>query len=73
MHLKDIDPGLAAQGLKGSSFCELGAGALDLAGCMEALEAIGYNGWIMVERDQRVDDYVQSAHNMRNALRALGY
>ena len=73
VHLKDIDPALAAQGLKGPSFVELGAGALDLAGCMQALEDIGYDGWVMVERDRRVADYVQSARTMRQALRGLGY
>jgi len=73
VHLKDYDPALVAQGLKGPSFVELGTGAFDLPGAMQALEDIGYTGWVMVERDRRVDDYVQSAHNMRRVLSELGY
>jgi len=40
---------------------------------MKTLEDIGFDGWVMVERDRRVDDYVQSARNMQQALRRLGY
>ena len=73
VHLKDFDPELAAQGLIGASFVELGAGALDLEGVMQALKDVGFDGWVTVERDSRVDDYVQSARNMREVLRRLGY
>ena len=53
--------------------CELGKGALDLAGVIKALEDIGYQGWIMIERDSREPDYVQSAKNMRAVMRKYGY
>jgi inosose dehydratase len=32
-------------------FCELGQGDCDLAGFKTALEARGYDGWIVVEQD----------------------
>jgi sugar phosphate isomerase/epimerase len=49
----------------------LGTGALDLKSVLKALDDIEYEGWIMVERDNRVPDYVQSARNMRALLRRM--
>lgn len=73
VHLKDIRPERVGrkQGT-GEKFCELGTGALDLAGVIRALEDIRYRGWIMVERDNRVPDYVASAEAMRATLRRHG-
>ena len=62
VHLKDVDPvvleGLASGGVASFSeavrarlFTELGAGALDLPGCLRALAGRGYAGWLMVEQD----------------------
>ena len=74
IHLKDIDQEAVGKGYRGgSSFWELGTGALDLPGVMTALEEIGFDGWVTVERDCRVQDYAQSARNMRQTLRGLGY
>jgi inosose dehydratase len=74
VHLKDIDLELAAMPeMKGKCFCDLGTGGLDLLGVMRALEDIDFDGWVMVERDQRVEDYVQSARNMRDVLRRLSF
>lgn len=74
IHLKDIDPaGVGSRKRGGSVFCELGSGALDLGGVLAALDWIGYSGWLMVERDRRVSDYVRSARNMREVLRRRGY
>jgi sugar phosphate isomerase/epimerase len=56
----------------GEKFCELGTGVLDLTGVIKALEDIRYEGWIMVERDSREPDYIQSAKNMRAVLQRLG-
>jgi sugar phosphate isomerase/epimerase len=39
---------------------------------IKALEDIRYEGWIMVERDSREPDYVQSAKNMRAVLKKFG-
>ncbi|MEA2633069.1 MAG: inosose dehydratase [Chloroflexota bacterium] len=62
VHLKDVDP-VVLEGLRdgtiaslGSAvrarlFTELGAGALDLLGCLRALAARDYDGWLMVEQD----------------------
>ena len=75
VHLKDVDLSLCPPDRRGvgPSFVDLGEGDLDLAGCMEALEAIGYDGWVMVERDGRVEDYIESAKSMRVLLRDMGY
>jgi inosose dehydratase len=62
VHLKDVDPavlGSLARGEIGGFdaatalrvFTELGAGALDLVGCLRVLEGRGYAGWLMVEQD----------------------
>jgi len=72
-HLKDFDAdALARHGLS-AAFVELGTGKLDLAGVMKAFEDVGFDGWTCVERDARVADYVQSARNMRQVLRDMGY
>ena len=36
----------------GGVFCPLGTGDADIAGAVEALAAIGYDGWLVVEQDQ---------------------
>ncbi len=73
LHLKDIRPERVGQkAAPGEKFCELGTGALDLPGVIKALEAIRYEGWIMIERDSREPDYVQSARNMRATLQRFG-
>jgi len=74
MHLKDLDPkAVGTYERNGELFWELGTGALDLAGVMAALEEIGYDGWVTVERDVRVPDYAESARRMRATLRSAGY
>lgn len=73
VHLKDLDPAaVGSHVLDGELFWELGTGALDLAGVLDALKSIGFSGWLMVERDRRMDDYAASARRMRGALRELG-
>ena len=74
VHLKDIRPEMVGKRTrKSEKFCDLGTGALDLRGVLKALQDIKYSGWIMVERDSRGPDYVQSAKNMRAVLRRLGH
>ena len=74
VHLKDIRPEMVGKRTrKGEKFCDLGTGALDLKGVLKALQDIKYSGWIMVERDSRGPDYVQSAIDMRAVLRRMGY
>ena len=74
LHLKDL-PAHRVDNPRapGEKFCELGTGALDLAGVIKALEEIRYEGWIMVERDSREPDYEQSARNMRAVLARFGF
>ncbi len=73
VHLKDIRPEMVGKRTReGEKFCDLGTGALDLKGVLEALKDINYSGWIMVERDSRGPDYAQSARDMRAVLRRLG-
>jgi sugar phosphate isomerase/epimerase len=73
LHLKDLPASRVGNRFgAGEKFCELGTGALDVAGVIKALEDIRYEGWIMVERDSREPDYVQSAKNMRAVLQRFG-
>lgn len=62
VHLKDVDPGVLARLRSGEIagfgaavreriFTELGNGALDLPGVLATLDAIDYDGWLMVEQD----------------------
>jgi sugar phosphate isomerase/epimerase len=59
--LKDIDlESMGKHHAVKEKFCELGPG-LDISGVLQALQNIYYTNWIKVERDNRVEDYVQSA------------
>lgn len=62
VHAKDVDPSVLERlrvgeldGFEGAVrerlFTELGNGALDVPGTVAALDAIGYQGWVMVEQD----------------------
>ena len=62
VHLKDVDPVVLAslrsgtltgfgRAVRARVFTELGAGELDLLGCLRALADGGYSGWLMVEQD----------------------
>jgi inosose dehydratase len=62
VHLKDVDPAVLARlrsgELDGFSaavreriFTELGNGALDLRGVLATLDAVDFDGWLMVEQD----------------------
>ncbi len=62
VHLKDVDHAVLARlragelagfgaAVRERIFTELGNGALDLAGVLSTLDAIGYTGWLMVEQD----------------------
>ena len=48
----------------------LQAGALDLPGVVEALDAIGFDGWLMVEQDSSWLPPAQAAEIGLRALRA---
>jgi inosose dehydratase len=37
-------------------FCELGQGVVDFPGVIKAMDALGYEGWAIVEQDVLIDD-----------------
>lgn len=52
VHLKDVRPIDAAPGYQ---WVELGRGRVDVKGCVASLQAIGFDGWAIVELDKVVD------------------
>lgn len=85
LHLKDCDPAirtLAAEermdyfaAVAAGVFCELGKGEVDFAGVLRSMEALGYDGWAVVEQDVLGDDLEgprESARRNREYLRSLG-
>lgn len=81
LHAKDVDaavlPRLRAGEIAGFGgairerlFTELGSGALDLPGVVGALDAIGFDGWIMVEQDSTWLPPAEAAEVGVRALRA---
>lgn len=86
LHLKDCAPDIAAKARADEAnyfeatgrgvFCELGQGEVDFPGVLAAMEALGYDGWAIVEQDVLVSDLDaprQSAARNRDYLRSLGY
>ncbi|MEO6295291.1 MAG: sugar phosphate isomerase/epimerase [Candidatus Limnocylindria bacterium] len=80
VHAKDVDLAVLSRlrsgdlvgfndALRGRVFTELGNGALDLGGMAEALESIGYVGWLMVEQDSSWMPPADAAEIGRRALR----
>ncbi|MDX6301940.1 MAG: inosose dehydratase [Nocardioidaceae bacterium] len=61
VHLKDVDAAVAARVSTGDAsyleavqaglYTPLGEGDLDVAGCVAALEGVGYSGWYVLEQD----------------------
>jgi inosose dehydratase len=82
IHLKDLDGDVRDSlvheragfevGIRRRVFAELGRGLLNLAGLLEALRAIDYAGWLMVEQDSTWLEPIESARVSRASLRALG-
>lgn len=84
VHLKDVDPALAAQArqegwdykraLGRGIFCELGQGCVDFSGFIEELDELGYTGWLTVEQDMLpgLGTPKESATRNRAFLRELG-
>lgn len=81
LHAKDVDPAVLArlrtgqlagfgEAIRERLFTELGNGALNLPGVVEALGAIGFDGWIMVEQDSSWLPPVEAAEIGLRALRA---
>jgi inosose dehydratase len=84
VHFKDCDQTVAGRcrsqqlgylaTVRAQLFCELGAGAVDFAAAVAALERIGYDGWIVVEQDvfPGYGTPAESARRSRQYLRSLG-
>lgn len=85
LHLKDCAPALRQQAFEQNLdyfgavalgvFCELGRGSVDFPAVIEAMNALGYEGWAVVEQDVLVDDLDaprQSSQRNREYLRGLG-
>ena len=84
VHFKDHEPEIARQsreqGWDGPTsvghgvFCELGRGDVDFPGVVNALQDIGYKGWIVVEQDvlPGMGTPKESAQRNREYLRSIG-
>jgi inosose dehydratase len=60
--------------LRHGVFCELGEGAVDFPKVVDALRAVGYDGWIVVEQDvlPGMGTPLESAQRNRAFLRSIG-
>lgn len=66
LHLKDCSADVARdvrtegkdymEAVAAGVFCPLGEGEVDFPGVIQAMEALGYDGWAIVEQDILVDD-----------------
>lgn len=66
LHFKDCSPKIAQQArlsgldyfqaVQAGVFCPLGQGEVDFPGVVRAMEALGYDGWAVVEQDVLTDD-----------------
>jgi inosose dehydratase len=82
VHLKDVDGNVLdsvvreragfEDAIRRRVFTELGRGQLDVPGLLDALRAINYDGWLMVEQDSTWLDPAESARLSRAFLRASG-
>ena len=88
VHLKDVDGAVMDEirhsglGLREAwrrgVFCRFGEGSVDLAGVLQRLRGVGYDGWLVVEQDrfirpgQTLDTLAEDAAANREMLRGLG-
>ena len=84
VHFKDCDPALMAasrtdewdgpESVGHGVFCELGTGCADFPGMLDALDDIGYGGWVVVEQDvlPGMGTPLDSARRNREFLRSIG-
>lgn len=78
VHLKDVDAGKLEraraegwsfeQALRAYLFPELGQGMVDFPGVLEALRAVGYDGWLVVEQDTQEGSALEAARRNRRYL-----
>ncbi len=84
VHFKDHDPAVheqsrqnawdGPQSVGAGIFPELGKGDVDFPGVLRALDAIGYEGWVVVEQDvlPGMGKPLESAQRNREYLRSIG-
>ena len=84
VHFKDHEPNVARQSREQNwdgptsvghgVFCELGRGDVDFPGVLNALQGIGYSGWIVVEQDvlPGMGTPKESAQRNREYLKSIG-
>ncbi len=75
LHIKDVESPVPGRGPDSYRFVELGRGRVDLPGVFDALKAVGFEGWAVVELDEVPDEARsprESAEISREYLRGLG-
>jgi len=85
LHLKDCSASIAQQcraeskdymqAVEAGVFCPLGEGEVDFPGVISAMEALGYDGWAIVEQDVLVSDLdapKRFSQQNRDYLRGIG-
>jgi inosose dehydratase len=80
LHLKDVDPDILAQArtagwsfrdaLRRIVFCPFGGGMVDIPAIVHALQAAGFDGWVVVEQDTCESDPTERAAAHREYLRS---
>jgi len=75
LHIKDVESPVPGRGPESYRFVELGRGRVNLPAVFEALKAVGFDGWAVVELDEVPDAArtpKESAEISRQYLRGLG-
>jgi inosose dehydratase len=75
LHIKDVESPLPGGAPESYRFVELGRGRVDLPGVFDALKAVGFDGWAIVELDEVPDKArspKESAEISKQYLRGLG-
>ena len=80
VHLKDVKKNKQAAGDDGkqgfevySNFLELGEGEVDIPGCLNVLEGVGYDGYLTIELDSSRFGNKESAIMNQAYMKKLGY
>ncbi|ANI40930.1 sugar phosphate isomerase/epimerase family protein [Mycolicibacterium vaccae] len=82
-HLKDVDAGLAAkvrsgemtytQAVAAGMYVPLGAGDVDIAGIVKALEDSGFDGWYVMEQDNILDREPEDEGPLADVLASVAF
>jgi inosose dehydratase len=75
LHIKDVESPVPGGAPDSYRFVELGRGRVNLPGVFDALKAVGFDGWAIVELDEvpdKVRSPKESADISKQYLRGLG-